>query len=166
MTMQEATFYIHNTTRDVKTRPLRRLLHGPESSTKNIFISGVLRVVRGRPMPVKAGFIRTHRAELADKEAKGLIAVYTSNSQRVNLDTLEVLANSSPPPEPEAEDVVAEDTPILVDAPVAEEAPAPVDAPVPSEEVQTSVEVPFSHAEAPTEEQEVAYSSSRRRRNR
>jgi hypothetical protein len=155
----QKVFYIHNTTRDPATRSQRRGLCGPESSTKNLFIGGHLRVVRGRPSPVTESFVRANRIDLADKEAKGLVVVYTHNSKRVNLETMEPRLNAPPPPV-HCEDVVvvesADDTSSLIpndeiscadDAPLkilAEEAQTggePEEVPMPSEEPATNPEV-------------------------
>lgn len=92
------TFYIHNTARSPHTREVRRNVSGPESSTKNLFIGGgLLRVVRGRPMPVAEAFLRKHVAELLTKESKGLIAVYNAKTQRVDLSTLAAVPEAPPP---------------------------------------------------------------------
>jgi len=96
-------FYIHNTTRSPHTRDLRRAVNGPESSTKNLFIGGAIRVVRGRPHAATESFIRRHIIELLDKEKKGLIQVFSMNSQRVDISTLQVLPDAPPPPESEPE---------------------------------------------------------------
>lgn len=63
---------------------------GPASSSKNLFIGGVLRVLRGRPAPVTETFVLRHRRELEEKESKGLLSVFTNKSQRVNLKTLQL----------------------------------------------------------------------------
>jgi hypothetical protein len=168
----QKTFYIHNTTRHPATRDLRRSLHGPESSTKNLFIGGILRLVRGRPVAVSEAFVRQHQAELADKEAKGLLAVYTHNSLRIDLSTLEVKKNARvevlPPPEEQEEeapqeDASLEDTAVGASCPddaplkeLAEEAQGTSElpafamafegAPEPSDDPPTSPEVPEGHA--------------------
>jgi len=163
------TFYIHNTTRSPHTRDVRRSVPGPESSTKNIFIGGgILRVVRGRPMPVAEAFLRRHVPELLAKEKKGLIAVYNAKTQRVDLSTLEALPNAPPPP-PVTDDaegaVAAPPAPVTSDEVpppvVAEPAPVPAEDPAPPvEETPTDVlsevqEVP-SQEPPPVEEAPVA----------
>lgn len=85
----KTTYQIHNTTRSPQTRTTRRSVPGPESSTKNLFIGGSLRIVRGRPAFVTETFLRRHLRELIDKESKGLVAV-TLGSKRLNLQTFEV----------------------------------------------------------------------------
>lgn len=167
-------YYVHNTTRNPATRHLRRAVPGPESSTKNLFIGGVLRVVRGRPMPITEKFLRQHRKELADKEAKGLLAVYTHNSLRVNLETIEPVPNSPPPPAPEPEDVseapevLREETPTPVEVPLAElkeETKEEDSEEIPYEEPSTSDEVPEPSVELPTRE-DIVTTHGRKRRNR
>lgn len=138
------TFYIHNTTRSPHTRDVRRSVPGPESSTKNIFIGGgLLRVVRGRPVPVAEAFLRRHVPELLAKEKKGLIAVYNAKTQRVDLSTLEVLP-SAPPPPPVTDDAAGAATAHPPATPATnDEVPAPVIAeplPVPAEDPAPPVE--------------------------
>ena len=149
---QDATFYIHNTVRDVHTRHIRRSLPRSESP-KNLFIGSSIRVMCGRPVPVAGRFIQAYLQELRDKERKGLVAVYTADSRRVNLETLEV--NTQPTALPVVEDafdpeatspeevvVPAEAIPeeIAIETPteLVEEVPEPP----PAEALPTTPEVP------------------------
>lgn len=165
------TFYIHNTTRSPHTRDLRRSLPGPESSTKNIFLSGgLLRVVRGRPSPVTEAFLRRNLREIVEKESKGLLMVYTSTSQRLDLRTLEPIPGSTPPPvlvdeeEPKTApgvpklvadlrtdavtEVVTEAEPTVVTGPAVEEPPV-VEEPVVEEAAEEASVSPIAGSEDP-----------------
>lgn len=87
-------YYIENTTRSPHTRSLRKANHGPESSTKNLFIGGgAIRVVRGRPFPVTEKFLYSVLAEIADKEAKGLVRVLNANRKRIDIKTIVPVVN-------------------------------------------------------------------------
>lgn len=71
------SYTLHNTTRDPRKREVRRHLPGALKSTKNLHIGGgEVRLVRGRPLTVQAGFIVKHLAELAQLESAGRIEIY------------------------------------------------------------------------------------------
>lgn len=129
------SYFIHSTVRSPHTRDLRRQVAGPASSTKNLFIGGLIRVVRGRPAPITESFLRAHLAELLDKENKGLLEVRDYQSRRIDLRTLAPTGDAETPSEEVLAGAPEEVAPV---PPTTGELP-----PVPPEEDSvTKVEVP------------------------
>ena len=143
MTMPEPTYFIHSMSRSPHTRHIRRTLPSPQSSTKNLYIGGTIRVVRGRPYPVSASFLRAHISEVTDKQAKGLIKVLDNRSQLVDLKQFVPVATSAPTPE--APSPPQEPEEVIV---VAEDSPEPEEAEVPPVTIEEAPNMPAQ--EAPT----------------
>ena len=111
-------FYLHNTSRSPHTRDVRRTLPSPESSTKNLYIGGTLRVVRGRPFPLRFALVMRHLKELIEKEKNGLVALFDGRSRRVPLASLSPTRTAEVVDTPPVETAVpVPDTDVVIDAP-------------------------------------------------
>jgi len=119
-------YYIHNTTRDPKTRDKRRQLVGPERSTKNLHLGGgLLRVIRGRPSPVSKVVLTRLAKDLSDKYRKGLVRVTNQKGQEIDPASLAVVKEAvkhAPPPASKVETAAPTTAPVAGAA----AAPAPV----------------------------------------
>ena len=109
-------YYIHNTTREPKTREKRRSLVGPERSTKNLYLGGgLLRVLRGRPSPVSKTILNRLAKDLSDKYQKGLVRVTNQSGQELDPASLLVVKDTvkrAPPPAPKVEHVAPTTAPV------------------------------------------------------
>lgn len=112
-----STYFVHNTTRSIHKKEIRRHLVGPLRSQLNLKIGGgAMLVRRGRPISVSEVLLCQHLPELIDLEKKGLVEVYDHKTVRVNLTELEPVASTpdpkkrvKPQPAPVAE-AVSEDS--------------------------------------------------------
>jgi len=109
-------YYIHNTTRDPKTRDKRRQLVGPERSTKNLQLGGgLLRVLRGRPSPVSRVILTRLAKDLSDKYQKGLVRVTNQRGQEIDPASLAVVKEAvkyAPPPAKKVETAAPTTAPV------------------------------------------------------
>lgn len=93
--MPRKHFHIHNTSKDVRTRTLRRSTPG-NPKTSLLLAGGSIRVLRGRPYPVEHKALKRLVPELLKHEARGFAKVTNLQGRRVDLNTLELVK----PPKP------------------------------------------------------------------
>jgi len=116
------TYYLHNLTRDPTKRDARKQLVGPERSRKNLFLGGgMLRVMRGRPLPIREDIYKKLQREIEALVAKGLMKVTTTGDVDGKKKEPEApkaapppkpeLKPEPPPPEPELEPMKVEEPP-------------------------------------------------------
>jgi hypothetical protein len=71
------------------------------NSTKNLFIGGSIRVVRGQPVEVSENFLRRNYAQLLDLESKGLVEITNNSRRRVLMsDFAPAVVAAAPPAAP------------------------------------------------------------------
>ncbi len=95
-------FHIHNLTRSQETR-VARAKAARRPRFKQMLGGGLIRLVRGRPMPVAKSLIEKLRRELLDKEAEGILKVTMPDGRRVDITTLKPLdpkKAAAPKPQP------------------------------------------------------------------
>lgn len=99
---KDSVLLIHNMVRRQETRLQRAT--SPERHRMNLILGGgLVRVPRGRYVPVAKSLVKRMARELIEKEKLGLLKVTTVTQQRVDIDTLvpvEELPVSAPLPNP------------------------------------------------------------------
>lgn len=98
---QPEVFHIHNLTRSVSTR-LQRAKAAQRPRFKQLLGGGIVRLVRGRPVPITKPMVERLLLELIQKEKEGILKVTTPDGRLVDLSTLKPLeAKKVVPPKPE-----------------------------------------------------------------
>jgi hypothetical protein len=98
---QPEVFHIHNLTRSVSTR-LQRAKAAQRPRFKQLLGGGIVRLVRGRPVPITKPMVERLLLELIQKEKEGILKVTTPDGRLVDLSTLKPLEDKKvAPPKPE-----------------------------------------------------------------
>lgn len=93
---KQVVYKIHNLCRAVETRPLRAAATAKRAPKKLLLGGGLVRVVRGRPMPVTESVVRKLQPELLEKEKLGWLKVTTEGGLRVDITTLKAVEEALP----------------------------------------------------------------------
>lgn len=98
---QPEIFHVHSLVRSLETR-VQRAKAARRPRFKQLLGGGLVRLVRGRPVPIAKPMVQRLLLELVAKEKEGILKVTTPDGRRVDLSTLEPLEDKKvAPPKPE-----------------------------------------------------------------